>query len=76
MFNRKKFQSYLEKNKISYSELARKFGVSEGTIRHIAVGIKQPSLAMACDIARLMGCSMDELVVEDSFEEGLSENLF
>ena len=62
MFNRKKFQNYLEKNKISYSELARKFGVSEGTIRHIAVGIKQPSLAMTCDIADLMGCNVDDLL--------------
>lgn len=65
MFNRKKFSKYLEKNRITYSELARKFGVTEGTIRHIAVGIKQPSLAMASDIANMMNCSVDELLEKE-----------
>ena len=68
MFNRKKFTSYLNENKVSYSELARKFGVSEGTIRHIAVGLKQPSLAMTCDIAELMGCNVDDLLEKEKKE--------
>ena len=48
--------------------LAKKFCVSEGAIRHILVGYKQPSLIMTVDIARMMGCSVDELVT--NLEEG------
>ena len=45
--------------------LAKQLGVSEGAVRHIIVGIKQPSLAMANEIAQMMGCTVDELIVRE-----------
>ena len=65
MFNKKKLAAYLKDNGITQASLAKKFGVTEGTIRHIVVGLKQPSLAMTKDFADLMGCTVDDLVVDD-----------
>lgn len=65
MFDGKKVSSYMKENNITNVALAKRFGVSEGAVRHILVGIKQPSLAMACDIASMMGCTVDELVIKD-----------
>ncbi|MBE6639688.1 MAG: helix-turn-helix transcriptional regulator [Ruminococcaceae bacterium] len=61
MFNRKKLTDFMKKQGVSASELARRFGVTEGAIRHITTGLKQPSLAMTVDIAKWMGCTVDEL---------------
>ena len=65
MFNGKKVSSYMKENNITNVALAKTLGVSEGAVRHILVGIKQPSLAMACDIADMMGCTVDELVIKE-----------
>ena len=62
MFNGKKLEKYLKQNKITNVALAKQLGVSEGAVRHIIVGIKQPSLAMAHEIAQMMGCTVDELI--------------
>ena len=62
MFNGKKLERYLKQNKITNVALAKQLGVSEGAVRHIIVGIKQPSLAMAHEIAQMMGCTVDELI--------------
>lgn len=62
MFNRKKLADYMKENGITNVALAKRFGVSEGAIRHILVGIKQPSLAMAHEIAQMIGCTVDELL--------------
>ena len=62
MFNGEKLVAYMKENGITNVSLAKKFGVSEGAIRHILVGIKQPSFVMACEIAEMMGCTLDELV--------------
>lgn len=43
-------------------EVAKRLGVSEGTVWHIIVGIMQPSLAMLTEIAKIMNCKLDELV--------------
>ncbi|MBQ8345154.1 MAG: helix-turn-helix transcriptional regulator [Clostridia bacterium] len=61
MFARKKLAAYLRERGITQTAFAKCLGVTEGTVRHIVVGIKQPSFAMACDIADAMGCSVDEL---------------
>lgn len=65
MFNGKKLSEYMRKNGITNMELADRLGVSEGAVRHIRVGIKQPSLAMAHELAQMMGCTVDELIVEN-----------
>lgn len=62
MFNGEKLLAFLKENGITQAELARTLGVSEGAIRHIIVGIKQPSLYMTCEIAKMMGCSVEELL--------------
>lgn len=65
MFNGKMLEKYLKENKITNVALAKTLGVSEGAVRHIIVGIKQPSLAMATELARMMGVTVDELLVKD-----------
>lgn len=51
-------------NGITNSALAKELNVSEGAIRHIVTGIKQPSLAMTCQFAEMMNCTVDELVIK------------
>ena len=68
MFNGKKLAEYMKDNNITNVSLAKKFGVSEGAIRHILVGLKQPSFIMAVEISKMMGCSVDDLVI--NVEEG------
>ena len=62
MFNGEKLKNYLKEQGISQLAFAKKLGCSEGAVRHIIVGMKQPSLAMVTDIARVMGCKIDDLV--------------
>lgn len=64
MFNRKKLDDYLKKNEISQLGFAKTLGVSEGAVRHILVGLKQPSLALCTLIAEQMGCTVDDLVIK------------
>ena len=64
MFNGKKLEKYMKDNGITNVALAKQLGVSEGAVRHILVGIKQPSLAMARELAEMMGCTVDELLKE------------
>ena len=63
MFNGIKLAEFPKANGITNVALAKRLGVSEGAVRHIIVGIKQPSLAMACELSELMGCTLDELIV-------------
>ena len=65
MFNGKKLFDFMKKKGMTNVALAKLLGVSEGAVRHIIVGIKQPSLAMANEIAQMMGCTVDELIVKD-----------
>lgn len=62
MFNGEKLSAFMKKEGITNVALAKKLGVSEGAVRHILVGVKQPSLYMACEIARMMSCTVDDLV--------------
>lgn len=62
MFNGEKLSAFMKREGMTNVALAKKLGVSEGAVRHIIVGIKQPSLYMACEIAQMMGCTVDDLV--------------
>ena len=62
LFNRVKLSNFMKQNDITNVALARQLGVSEGVIRHIVIGTKQPSLAMAYQIAKIMTCTIDELI--------------
>lgn len=64
MFNGKKLEEFMKENGITNVALAKQLGVSEGAVRHIIVGIKQPSLYMATELAKMMGCSVDELICQ------------
>ena len=64
MFNSEKLKIYLHSNGLTQSEMARRLGVTEGTVRHIIIGIKQPSFYMACQIADIMNCTLDDLRVK------------
>lgn len=64
MFNRKKLADFMRENKVTGVELAKRLGVSEGAVRHILSGIRQPSLAMTQEIAEMIGCSVGDLVLE------------
>lgn len=64
MFNGKKLEAYMKANGITNVAMAQRLGVTEGAVRHILIGIKQPSLYMATELARMMGCTVDELVTD------------
>lgn len=66
MFNGKKLAEFMKEHEITNVALAKKLGVSEGAVRHIIVGIKQPSLYMAKELAKMMGCSIDELIEHEN----------
>ena len=68
MFNGKMLEKYLKENKITNVALAKMLGVSEGAVRHIIVGIKQPSLAMATELAheiRSLGFDLPKDIIND-----------
>ncbi|MBQ8399065.1 MAG: helix-turn-helix transcriptional regulator [Clostridia bacterium] len=65
MFDRKKLSDFMKKQELCASELARRLYVSEGAVRHILTGLKQPSLAMTVQLAEMMGCTVDELLVKE-----------
>ena len=65
MFNGKRLEDYMKENGITNVALAKRLGVSEGAVRHIIVGIKQPSLAMANELAQMMGVTVDELIKKE-----------
>ena len=62
MFAGKKLKEDIDRENMSMSELARRLYISEGAVRHIVAGIKQPSLAVAIEIASIMGCKVDDLI--------------
>ena len=62
MFDGEKFARYIKDSGLTNAAMARRLGISEGAVRHIIVGVKQPSLYMAYEISRMMGCSVDALL--------------
>ena len=73
LFNGKKLADYMKQNGITNVSLARKLGISEGAVRHVIVGIKQPSLAMASELATMMGCLVDDLILSQDAEQSQKE---
>ena len=65
MFNRKKLKDYMKKQGITQSQMARDLAVSESAIRHIVTGLKQPSLAMTVVFAKMIGCTVDDLIIKE-----------
>lgn len=62
LFDKEKLSSYMKQNNITNVALARQLSVSEGAVRHIVTGTKQPSLAMTYQLAKIMNCTIDELI--------------
>jgi transcriptional regulator with XRE-family HTH domain len=62
MLNRGKVRKKMEEQNISHQALADKVGVSQPMITQILTGRKVPSLVLAVDIARALGCTVDELI--------------
>ena len=53
-----------ERAGLTQQELADKCGVGRTFIAQIERGAKLPSLMLADDLARLFGCSIDELIAK------------
>ena len=66
MFNRLVARKKMEESDLSQQTLADKVGVSQGMIGLILTGRKQPSLALAADIARALGCTVDDLIMHEA----------
>lgn len=49
---------------LDQSELAERVGVSQTMISHIEKDRKNPSIGLLADIAKVLNCTMDELVHE------------
>lgn len=60
--DRDKLLKALEDAKMSKTELSEAVGITEAMIAHILSGRKQPSLILARDMARALGCKLDELL--------------
>jgi DNA-binding XRE family transcriptional regulator len=65
MLNRTEVKKRMEELNMTQQTLADAIGVSQPMVTHILIGRKQPSLALAADIARVLGCTVDDLIVHD-----------
>lgn len=65
MLNRELLRKKMEEKHLSQQALGEMVGVSQQMIAHILTGRKQPSLALAVDLAAALGCTVDELVVKE-----------
>lgn len=61
-FNTRKVKSLMKKAKLNQADLSREFGVSEMFISKVINGEKQPSLAMAKELADMFNVPLDELI--------------
>lgn len=53
-----------EENDMSQDSLAKKVGITQSYVAKIENGLKMPSMALGNAIAKVFGCTMDELVKE------------
>jgi len=51
-----------EANGFSQSQLAVRVGISQPMLHYIESGLKLPSLALTVSLAKVLNCSIDELV--------------
>ena len=56
-----RIRAYRLRDRISQEELAQKVGVRRETIGNLENGKYNPSLKLAMDIARVFGCTVEEL---------------
>ena len=61
-FNTRKVKSLMKKAKLNQADLSREFSVSEMFISKVINGEKQPSLAMAKELADMFNVPLDELI--------------
>ena len=62
--NEKMKQARLEKN-LSQTELAKIIGVSRQTINMIENDDYNPTIALCCNICKVLGCTLNDLFWED-----------
>ncbi len=53
-----------EKQGMNQTQLAKEVGVTQSAICQIEKGIRNPSLQVGSEIARALGCSMEDLLDE------------
>ena len=58
----KKLRDKMTEKKMTQKMLGDRVGVSQQMITRIVTGSKQPSLALAKEIANVLGCTVDELL--------------
>lgn len=63
--NTEKLKELLEVKKIEQKELAEQVGVSAPMVSYIVNGLKEPSLTVLGRIAKVLGVSVAELIVEE-----------
>lgn len=56
-----RIKEYRAKNKLNQEDLARLVGVRRETIGNLEIGKYNPSLKLAMDIAKVFGCTVEEL---------------
>ena len=56
-----RIREYRQRDRISQEELARKVGVRRETIGNLENGKYNPSLKLAMDIAKVFGCTVEDL---------------
>lgn len=62
--DREKLLKKMEEAQMTQQALSDAVGVTQPMIGHILSGRKQPSLMLAADIARALGCKVDDLLLE------------
>lgn len=61
-----KLAKVFEQKGMTYSDIAKEFGVSVSTVSYWMNGKKLPSLSHIVEIAGLVGCTIDDLIVSKS----------
>lgn len=54
---------------ISQKDLARKVGITQAFLSEVETGTKSPSLLTAAKLARALGCTIDELLGDETGKE-------
>ena len=66
MLNRAVLKKKMEEKGLTQAALGEAIGATQAFIGFILSGRKQPSLALAVDLAAALGCTVDELVVKEA----------
>ena len=63
MVNSEKIRQLMAEKGITGKELAEKAGVTESMMSYIAKGLRSPSVEVLVRIANVLGCKVDELII-------------